>query len=162
VYICLTKVSEVEYGKTLKLKKNAYTWDVTYTADKNDKEVKKGYVKANKKYPAKLYSVSVYKQSNKSKRYMLNYAVCNKKGKRIKNVKLKELSYEEYCVIFHVCNDGVNGVGVDTKCYMMKRICKEKKFEMGREGCLKKQLIKPTTKKIDEVLYEYGWYSTCG
>ena len=153
----IKKVNTKKLVKTIKVSKSCPKFELVATYDKNATEVKKGYVKANKEYLMQLVSVSIYKQPDNSKRYVLNYAVCNKKGKRIKNVKYEQIPYEQYLVCYGVCND------LDFSMECIKYLCEEKEFQMHYEYPIieKEQLHKSTKKSIDDLTLEYGWRNTC-
>lgn len=156
--LAIKKVNKKKLVKTINVSKSCPRFELSYTYSKKDKEVKNGYVKANKEYLLLLDSVSIYKQSDNSRRYVLNYAVCDKKGKRIENVKCEQVPYEEYLVLYRVCN------ALDFSMSVMKSLCKEKEFEMHYQypANKKKELHKSTKKSIDELMWDYGWRTTCG
>lgn len=155
----IKKINKKKLVKTIEKAKSCPTFDLAYSYDKKDKEVKKGYVKANTKYTIKLKSVSIYKQPDNSKRYVLNYAVYNKKGTQIKNVKNVQVPYEQYLVLYRVCND------FDFSMSVIKSLCEHKTFEMHYEyAAPEKNILHNPPKKFDcdMLSWDYGWRNTCG
>ncbi len=159
--LAIKKIKKNKLVKTIKADESCWNMPLTVTYDKKEEAVKKGYVKANKKYDLLLDSVSIYKQPNNSKRYMLNYAVYDEKGKQIKNVKSVQVPYEKVLVYLHICE-------VDFSTWVFVNCCKGKTFGISGEfnGIESKKDLRnpPKTKKDmgEFTWWEYGWKNLCG
>ena len=99
------KVNKKNLTKEVKRPSEEWDWPLSLTYDNTAKDVKKGYVKANKKYASSLYSIRQYKQPNGKYRYVFAYQVLNKKGKAIKGMKLKEIPVETIMGCYGLCTE---------------------------------------------------------
>ena len=99
------KVSRKKLVSEVKRSKKDWDWPLTCTYDKTDEPVKKGYVKAGKKYELSLYSIRTYQQKDKSKRSVFAYTV-----KGCKNASYKEqYTVEEILTVYQLC-EGVQNL----------------------------------------------------
>lgn len=93
------KVSKKKLVAEVKRGKKDWDWPLTITYDKTDEPVKKGYVKAGKKYHLSLYSIRTYEQKDKSKRSVFAYTV---KGCKNTSYK-KEVTFEQIQTVYQLC-----------------------------------------------------------
>ena len=93
------KMSKKKLVAEVKRGKKDWDWPLTLTYDKTDEPVKKGYVKAGKKYHLSLYSIRTYQQKDKSKRSVFAYTV-----KGCKNASYKEeYTAEKIQAVYQLC-----------------------------------------------------------
>lgn len=165
--LAIGKVNKKNLTKEAKLQSDDFDWPLIITYDNTDRDVKKGYVKANKGYKSSLYSVRQYKQPNGKYRYVFAYQVLNKKGKAIKGTKLVEFPVEQVAGYW----------GLSTGCNMC--ISCAAAFVKGEETMHWQTMPYPTKAELKEIrLYareniykseddyykatlRYGWRNMC-
>ena len=102
----IKKVNTKKLVKEVKRDSKEFEWPIYGTYSKKDRDVKKGFVKANKKYTFHLYSIRKYKQPDGKYRYVFAYQVVNKKGKPIKGTTQKlEVPVEQIMVWWGLCSN---------------------------------------------------------
>ena len=102
----IKKVNTKKLVKEVKRDSKEFEWPIYGTYSKKDRDVKKGFVKANKKYIFHLYSIRKYKQPDGKYRYVFAYQVVNKKGKPIKGTTQKlEVPVEQIMVWWGLCSN---------------------------------------------------------
>ena len=104
--LSIKKVNTKKLVKEVKRDSKDFEWPVNGTYSKKDRDVKKGFVKANKTYTFNLYSIRKYKQPDGKYRYVFTYQVVNKKGKPIKGTTQKlEVPVEQIMVWWGLCSN---------------------------------------------------------
>ena len=163
------KMSKKKLVAEVKRGKKDYDWPLTITYDKTEEPVKKGYVKAGKKYELSLYSIRTYEQKDKSKRSVFAYTV---KGCKNTSYK-KEVTFEQIQTIYQLCEgvqDLEKGVGDG-----LGEFVKEEWpgwQTMGAPSQWDKAELKETKKYAREniytsdnvfynAMYRYGWRNIC-
>ena len=163
------KVSRKKLVSEVKRSKKDWDWPLTCTYDKTDEPVKKGYVKAGKKYELSLYSIRTYQQKDKSKRSVFAYTV-----KGCKNASYKEqYTVEEILTVYQLC-EGVQNLKKGAGDWMgefakedwpawqtMSTPSQMDKADLRKMKKYARENIYTSDNAFYNAMFRYGWRNMC-
>lgn len=163
------KVSRKKLVSEVKRSKKDWDWPLTCTYDKTDEPVKKGYVKAGKKYELSLYSIRTYQQKDKSKRSVFAYTV-----KGCKNASYKEqYTVEEILTVYQLC-EGVQNLKKGAGDWMgefakedwpawqtMSTPSQMDKADLRKMKKYARENIYTSDNAFYNAMFRYGWRNIC-